>query len=88
MRKSRGLGTKKITPTILGTMTTVLFFLLYGLTGYAKPVVSTYDIKTTSQSVSFIDGPYAVILFGLLFVAGIYLIYHYWANGKLTDDMS
>ena len=79
---------KKSMSSGFGKVAAVLFFLLYGITGYAQPVVSTYDIKTTGHAVAFMDGPFPVIIFGLLFVLGIYLIYHYWANGKLIDDMS
>ena len=69
-------------------MVAAMICLMYGVAGYAQPVVSTYDVQPTEKSSHWFAVPLPILVFGGLFALVIYLIYHYWANGKLTDDMS
>jgi hypothetical protein len=59
-----------------------------GLAAHAQEVVSTYDTKVTGYTHSWINGPLLPLLLLSLFVLIAWGIYHFWSNGKLTDDMS
>lgn len=65
-----------------------LLVVLGTMRGYAQAMVYTYDLKVHHKASLWYDGPLPIILFGTLFVVGIYVIYHYWSNGQLRDDMS
>jgi len=62
--------------------------MIAGVSAYAQEVVPTYDMQVSKQPEYWYDGPIPIIAFGVLFVIGAYLIYHFWANGKLKDDIS
>ena len=67
---------------------TAVIGMLATLSGYAQEVTATTDLKPLKHAGFFNYVPVPAIIFGTVFVVGIYLIYHYWANGTLRDDMS
>ena len=49
---------------------------------------SAYTLQLTDRTVNLYYGPFPIVLFSLMLATFIYLIYRYWSNGTLRDDMS
>jgi hypothetical protein len=61
----------------------------YAQDGAAAPLPeSAYQYEAPKHMGGIMNGQLPVIIFGVLFVVMIITAYHYWANGRLVDDMS
>jgi len=68
------------------------FGMLASLYGYAQEnAVDTgyhYNSPRYEAHTNVHNFPVTAVIFGALFVLGIYALYHFISNGSLTDDMS
>jgi len=78
---------KKRAKSIYASVVIAIMALVSAVTSYAQEGASPYDFKPVKHNFFFYF-PVPGLIFATVAVLGMYLIYHYWANGKLTDDMS
>lgn len=86
---------KKTANNVWGKALLLCSILVWGAGAYAQDNASTlpesayqYQPTTTKSLGGILGGHLPIVIFGVLFVLMVVTAYHYWANGKLVDDMS
>ena len=77
---------KKIGSGIYASAVAVVMIMLQAVKAVAQG--SVYDTQPEVHHNFFYYVPVPVLIFGSLIALAAYLVYHFWANGKLVDDMS
>ena len=78
---------KRVRGIYAGALTAILL-LVSNLSGFGQDVVYSYGVTSHQKHNLFYYLPPTAIGVISVFFLGVYLIYHYWANGKLIDDLS
>jgi hypothetical protein len=78
---------KRVRGIYAGALTSILL-LVSNLSGYGQDVAYTYGIASHQKHNLFYYLPPTAMVVLSVFFLGVYLIYHYWHNGKLIDDLS
>ena len=76
---------KKVVKGLIASVVAVILSIAGAVSSFAQSSIYSY---TETKHNLFYYVPLPVIIFGSLVGIGMYLVYHYWANGKLPDDMS
>jgi hypothetical protein len=77
---------KKVARGFVASVVAMIVFMASAVRSFAQEG-SVYEFKEPKHNLFFYV-PLPVIIFGSLVAIGMYLVYHYWANGRLRDDMS